>query len=299
MTNNGDNAVPQDVKRDRADNSISGGWLFAIGVLTTLLLLVVGWMGFWIFHLYTDRAKFIADGSLNVLILAAILLQVYIYFRQRDVMKQQWQAMQAGLERTDRVIEKMQSQLDEVQKQSGLMESSLAQTRTLVEQNERAVKAAEANVKTVEKTSIYANRAYLSVAIEKIEESFQFHLRVDNSGNTPAINVLVWFNCRMADKPPYDVENGRVTAYDNPDENRIGLGLIANAGSQRFQTPKRNPQFLEGEWNKWQLGQIQYYCWGRIYYRTIFDEDRHTDFCFFQKRGFPNGFPCEYRNEAI
>src|ERR1051325_639559 len=218
MTNNGDNALQQDVKRDGADNSISGAWLFAIGVLTALLLLVVGWMGFWIFHLYTDRAKFIADVSLNVLILAAILLQVYIYFRQRDVMKQQWQAMQAGLERTDRVIEKMQSQLDEVQKQSGLMESSLAQTRTLVEQNERAVKAAEANVRTVEKTSIYANRAYLSVAIEKIEESFQFHLRVDNSGNTPAINVLVWFNCRMADKPPYDVENGRVTAYDIPDE---------------------------------------------------------------------------------
>lgn len=289
----------RDLKPDDTDNRTSRGWLLSIGGLTLLLLLVVCWVGFWIFHVYTDRAKFISDGWLNVLILAAILLQVYIYFRQRDVMKEQWQAMQASLDRTDRVIEKMQSQLDEVQKQSGLMESSLAQTRTLVEQNERAVQAAEANVKTIEETSRFINQAYLTVTIEKIEEGFEFHFRIENSGNTPANNVRVWFNCRMDVKPPYNVLDGEQVVYDNPDENRIGLGLIGSKGSQRFQTPKRDSQFLEGEWNKWQLGQIQYYCWGKIYYRTMFDDNRETRFCFFQKRGYPNGFPCEYGNETI
>jgi len=72
MSDKGKRTVKQDVISDKTNNGISRGWLGAIGVLTLLLLTFVGYLGLWIFPVRTDRAKFIADGSLNVLILAAI-----------------------------------------------------------------------------------------------------------------------------------------------------------------------------------------------------------------------------------
>src|SRR6185436_14956944 len=71
-----------------------------------------------------------------------------------------------------------------------------------VQQTERAIKAAEDNVATVEKTAIYANRAYITVRIQKSYASHVLDLRIENSGNTPANNVIVSHTCGFREQPP-------------------------------------------------------------------------------------------------
>ncbi len=77
------------------------------------------------------------------------------------------------------------------------------------------------------------------------------------------------------------------------------LGLIAPVSSYHvIETPKSGP--LTGdEAKEWKLGKLKYYCWGRITYDTIFEEGRHTDFCFYQSFEKPIGYPCKHGNEAI
>lgn len=81
----------------------------------------------------TERTKFFTGNLLNLVIALAVVAQVLIYRKQRDIMKQQWQAMNDGLERTDQVIENMQGQLTVIETQAGFMEA----------QTEAALKAAD------------------------------------------------------------------------------------------------------------------------------------------------------------
>jgi len=68
----------------------------------------------------------------NVLIFFAIVVQAYIYNKQRILMWKQWVAMRRGLAKTqniisqnERIIEKMQGQLDVMKKQAGHAESQV------------------------------------------------------------------------------------------------------------------------------------------------------------------------------
>jgi len=49
------------------------------------------------FTITTERIKFWTESFLSAAVLAAIIVQAYVYFRQRDVMERQWQAMQDAL----------------------------------------------------------------------------------------------------------------------------------------------------------------------------------------------------------
>jgi hypothetical protein len=158
----------------------------------------------------------------------------------------------------------------------------------------------EKSIDTAEMSSIYAQRAYLTATVEKITE-FRFYLRIENSGQTPANDVHVAFSFGMREKPPYDVGEGGVIAYDADWAHNQRLGLIAPRSHQPVITPKSPDPFKAQSklWDKWKLSQVRYYVWGRIFYEDIFNKKRHTDFCFFQGQGFPDGYPSEYGNSAI
>src|SRR6266545_996700 len=300
---------------------------FSVGLWLVVLLgvLILGVVAGFSLYLYLQGTKdwisFLMGSLLNALIFMAIVFQAFIYSKQ-------WKTMESGLERTDRMIDKMQLQLEAIDKQEAhlltqakaattaaematgqlvAMQSSehaqhdsVEETRKLVAQNERAVEADEANVETVEKTAIYANRAYMAATVDKVEERFQFHLRIDNSGNTPANNVRVAYACELLDKAPVEKTEAGQVVYDGGYKHFKALGLVAPKSNRVFVTPKgvelglATPEHLG-----WKAGKFRFYVWGTIIYEDMFKQNRVKWFCFKSSYLEANGYPYEYGNYAI
>jgi len=173
-----------------------------------------------------------------------------------------------------------------------------------VQQNERAVRAAEKGVKTAKKTSIYANRAYVIARIKALNtidkrlDRFYFKLRIENSGNTPANDVRVSYACGLRDKPPCEMIDGQLSCDIGFDLYKR-LGVVAPNDSDPFiDTPQITFESIE-QFKLFESEQIKFYCWGTIRYEDIFNEPRHSDFCFYQSWSRKEGYPCEYGNEVF
>ena len=78
-----------------------------------------------------ERWKFGTDMALNVLILLAIAVQAYIYSGQ-------WKAMRESLERTDKVIEKMEAQTKIAEQNARI---ALEETRPFLKVTARVVRS--------------------------------------------------------------------------------------------------------------------------------------------------------------
>jgi hypothetical protein len=268
-------------------------WIFIGAFMAFLTLLLVS-----VFHpSMTERVKFFTVNALSLFVLAAIAVQALIYRKQSNTMERQWKAMTDQLEAINRQEEHMATQAEAVKTQAETMRGQLDVMRGQLTAQEAHSALLEESIETAELSSIYANRAYITARIEGVSE-FQFHLRIENTGKTPANNVRIAFNYRMNDKPPYDVKDGNMVVSDAGFPQNQRLGLIAPGRDQPILTPKRG-QLDGSEGPKWMRGEIKYYCWGRISYEDIFSKKRHTDFAFFQARGYPNGYPCEHGNSAI
>jgi len=214
----------------------------------------------------TERMKFFV-GTLWVLVTAfAVIAQVVIY-------RKQWAVMEDGLKRSDASID--------------LSKQSIA---------------------FAEQSAIYAQRAYVVAKIRDIgerDETLQFRLRIENSGNTPANDVVVFFSYGLRNKSPHDkAPDSEIVVYDSGFTETERLGLIAPNGSyQVISTPEISAiapgPVLTDEYKRFESGELAYYCWGRIVYEDIFNKKRHTDFCFLQSIAHPNGYPCQYGNSAM
>jgi hypothetical protein len=237
-------------------------WLwFALYGALVLTGLIVGGL---FFTVGSDRVRFWTENLLTASILAAIIVQALIYRRQ-------WKAMQ----------------------------DSLTKTRNLVAQNERAIKAAEDNVKTVEETAIYANRAYLRAdyAMMRGSAGVRPYLRIENSGNTPANDVRLSYSCDFRDSPPYTDYGDGMVAYDVGFNHQAKVGLIAPKGFELVPPPDTKT-LTASEREQWRADGIKLYIWGVISYEDIFNKPRRTQFTFSQVASSPKGEPCEYGNRA-
>lgn len=312
MADNDNGATEQNVEPQVANN-FSGNWLIGIGVFTLLLLAAVGWLGYWLFPVRADRAKFIIDASLNVFILAAILLQVYVYFRQREVMTQQWEAMRdqyilmaRGL--THQVtahtaeLHNMELQAEGTVGQLEAMQGQLVETRKIVGQNESAVVAmqksasvAEEGVEIARQSMIYAQRAYVMVAsgsVQMVEQNALFSLKIMNYGNTPANDVRVFAVAEVRDSPPLVIDMRSATW--------VAVGVLApHADVRRFVATKEDVSPAQAEFME--KGKLGLFVWGAIEYRDVFpDSSPHqTKFSFAQRFGSTEIGPCATNNEAF
>lgn len=291
--------------------SHTGLWII-IGVVVLVVATVV-FVGAFYVNQSSERIRFITVNTLSVLIAGLVAVQAYIY-------RKQWDAMERSLERTDQVIEKMQGQLKAVEDQAEIMLSqkkalwnqadamvaqarllaeSVVESRKLLAQNERAVKAAEKNVETVEKTAIYANRAYVTAShgLYRGTAGLMMHLRIENSGNTPANDVHVSYNCELRESPPHKYTEGEPVVYDIGFTKQERVGLIPPKGSHLVPTAQ-DKVITAPEREKWRAGEIRFYCWGTIIYEDIFNERRRTEFCFSTWGQAIRSYPCEYGNRA-
>lgn len=300
-------------------------WVQFVGAVTSLLVVVAVLTLIGRRFGTDDLPQFVTGNLINVLIFTAIVGQVLIYRNQRDIMQQQRQAMYGQLEimsqslTHDFEVSKIQfedmqiqwksmgQQIDAMNNQTGaminqttLMNLSLEETRKMVDQNERAVKAAENNVETVEKTAIYTNRAYIVAKIRGAGREWpQLRLRIQNTGNTPANDVTVTYDCGLREEPPHtEWPDGGVT-YDAGWIVIERLGLIAPQSSYHVIETQLVVALDNAQTDQWRSGKLKFYCWGRIYYEDIFNDKRHTDFCFVMSEEHPNGYPCKHGNQAI
>jgi hypothetical protein len=135
-------------------------WRIAIPALVAVVVFIL------IAILHKDmkeRIKFATDSSLNVLILVAIVVQAVVYFRQRDIMKQQWEAMQG--------------QLDTLERQ--------------LAQNQQAIEVAKANAQVAQEALRAGHRAYVGIKTDpklklKLNEFPEIEVYFVNTGITPA-----------------------------------------------------------------------------------------------------------------
>jgi hypothetical protein len=212
-----------------------------------------------------------------------IVVQAIIY-------RKQWGAMDRNLELTGDVIDKMQGQLDAtkeavemakgqlvaMQHQEQAQFSQLEESRKLVAQNERAVKAAEDSLKTANQNMIFAQRAYITIShgsVQATGNEVLFSLRLENSGSTPASRVRILAVLDVVRAPP------RIdpTLPDLPNWATVGL-IGPKAFITKLVTTKQS--LLTEELELVQRRERRLCCWGVIEYFDIFGELRRTKFCF-------------------
>jgi len=211
---------------------------------------------------------------LTALLVVGVGITAYIYRGQ--------------LQKMTEAVEMAKGQLVAMQHQEQAQYAALEETRKLVSQNERAIKAAEDNVKTVEKTAIYSQRAYLSARVDG-KQGYLLDLISENSGNTPANKVEVWYSIGFLDQPP----DGLDADFDN----HVPIGLIAPRTEYLIgvtYTKEITPAiYREG----FSSGR-KFYCWGTIWYEDIFHQGRRTFFAFHQQYESGRGVACKAGNEA-
>jgi len=157
---------------------------------------------------YSVRLAFVVASALPLFTLLAIIYQAVVYRRQ-------WNVMQQALKQTEQVIDKMQGQLKEIQKQSGILDKTLAETAKIAEHSERGIEVARESTE-------YAQRAYVSIT-QKGWTGTGFSVAIENSGNTPAREVMVAWFIDAGESPPPGFSKLGDPAYPKTFE----LGLLA------------------------------------------------------------------------
>jgi hypothetical protein len=201
----------------------------------------------------------------------------------------QWREIKKQAGHAGEQVGAMQGQLDAIEKQAGIMDQSLVETRNIVSQNERAVEAAEKSVKAVQDSTLYAQRAYISVTPEPSDQ-YHFQLRIENSGNTPASDVEIFANSNVFSEE-------EAVAFDEQGD-CTSLGVI---GPRCFYTKVLGigRTIYSGEVEVWRKERRNLYCWGRVKYRDTFgNADRNTWFCFYKVIGSEQTLPYSVGNNA-
>jgi hypothetical protein len=272
MASDCDCDIEQDVKPGKPNNYISGGWLLAIGGFALAGLVAIAWLGIWLFDKGNERATFISAASINVLILAAVLLQAFIYRRQ-------WDAMQSGLNLTLRSIK------------AGKQTSIDAQRAYVVAK--------------IKDTGPYDEGFQFRLIIENGGNTPANNVCVHywcDFGDPP------WRMQPVGESPPNEPIKQAIfeTTKGGTTER---LGVIGPKGSQVFTTMP--PILLDMSAGseasqRFDSGKAKFYCWGTIAYEDMFKKARLSHFCFSLWRKTANGYlsfeqietgyPCEHGN---
>lgn len=140
----------------------------------------------------------------------------------------------------------------------------------------RQAKALDKSLEIARESMVYAQRAYVSVtdvSLEGFPGGGVFHLKIENSGNTPAYDAEIFITGEMRDSRP--------TPETAPQWERFALGLIG----PRNPVVKTWPVTSSRE--QAQLGSHfnpRLYCWGFIRYKT-FGKTPRLNFCVQQLFG--------------
>lgn len=252
------------------DLGVIGG--SALACLTGLIILA---------RLYVNKESilvpFVVAAALPLFTLFAIIYQAVVYRRQ-------WRAMEQALGQTEQVIGQMQAQLAASEKQALIMEGSLDATQKLVEHSEKQARIMEGSLDATQKLVEHSEasmRAYVTVT-KREPSATGFTLTIENSGNTPAIEVAVETVTNADFTPPALPKEASLEGYTH-------IGLLAPHASYELPVPfSRNLTEEERTYFEDPTKGFDWWCTGRITYKDIFQtQDREyneTYFCFYHDR---------------
>ena len=282
---------------------------YMLAAVGCLLLVIAGLTiaSRWLNTQISDRVGFVTGNLLNALIFAAIVAQVLIYRKQRDIMEGQHQAMLDGLTRTDRVIDKMQNQLDAINRQEGhLLTQSIAariQAETaqgqlqIMESQEQAMRDA---LEETRRTVRYSEAAYIAIKDGLLIQFGPNQITVaklwyTNAGNTPAYNVRLYGHLNLAERFLVPVEHDKLKeGYDGLE---MSQDLVAPNGERTHTIASRGP-LTEPLFQEIKAGRFRFYVWGIITYEDIFGRQRWTTFCSMQVGDGTALYGCGSNNDA-
>lgn len=199
-------------KPNQSDSDLLGGYrwqvVFFSAVAFLLLVLVSRYLPY-----LQERAKFFTENALSLSILIAVIIQAIISTKQ-------WKAMTDGVERTDRVVEKMQVQLE-----------------VMKDQAKAATAQAELAAKQIE-LMVLNECAYMTLGNWEIPPIRNQRLVINgkfiNAGRTPALDFRRKIQIALGEgQPPKDW--GAFDWDSNPDESG-SLVIVANQ-EVNFSTP--------------------------------------------------------------
>jgi hypothetical protein len=228
-------------------------------------LFFVAWL---LLPLSAKIIPFVVAGALPLFTLYAVIYQAVVYRRQ-------WNVMQRSLRQTDRVIEKMREQMIEIRSQTKAIQDSVVESQKLVAHTEKGLKISERN-------TLLSQRAYVVVSKREAIET-GFWITVENSGNTPALEVAM----KTITQPGFMAP--KVPDWGNAGDSITWIGVLGPKDTyclwvpfMRSLTAEEQDSFNDPD------GLFNWWCAGSIYYKDIFQphptDYRETIFSFYHDR---------------
>ena len=251
-----------DIDKEKAENDkrlaltdvgmVSGVAVGGLGLLIVLSL----WLA-------VGRIPFIVGAAVPLFTLLAIIYQAIVYRRQ-------WHSMEQALKQTDKVIEKMQAQLIASNNATEVAKNQLLESQKQTANSEASLIIAQRGIE-------HAQRAYVTI-VGRVFFGDGYNLVIENSGNTPALEVHVNAIVTTGGYAPKDIGAEGIVhigllAPRVPYTHAVSLGRNLSAAEQ---------EEFENEFT----GELCYW-WvtGYIFYRDIFQDnpsDYHvTEFSFY------------------
>lgn len=252
-----------DIDKGKADND----WKLALTDVGLISGVAVGGLGLLIvlsFWLAVGRIPFIVGAAVPLLTLLAVIYQAVVYRRQ-------WNAMERALKQTDSVIAQMQHQLIASNNATEVAKQQLFESKKQTANSEASLIIAQRGIE-------HAQRAYVSIVGREFFGD-GFNLVVENSGNTPALEVHI----------NAVVDVGMSAPKTEGGEGIVHIGLLAPRASYRHAVSlgKELSAAEREEFHNEFTGEY-YYWWvtGYIFYRDIFQDDPSnyhvTEFSFYR-----------------
>lgn len=221
--------------------------LWVLGCVAIVLAIIAVWVvvSFALDPKLTDPIQFVGISVLNTLIFTAVIAQVLIYRKQRDIMRDQRR----------------------------VMDESLAETRNLIEQTERFARINS-------RAYVFIDTATLDAPIRTGKYPLA-KISLKNSGKSPAFAHRV--RIEQAFLSGESLENARKGIMPPMRAlNKKGLGIIG--ANHVFTLHLERDQWKTAEDEKLATeGKSIFYLWGLIAYSDIFGVEHSSKFSLFAR----------------
>ena len=135
-------------------------------------------------------------------------------------------------------------------------------------------------IAATERNTIYGQRAYVYAKIGEVREDiFDVVLLIENSGNSPANDVIISYKAEFRERDPHK-DTGDWDSFHSPRHNPRRIGVLP----PKIYFPETiyyRPVPTPDELRKYYVRYWNYHVWGEIHYRDVFKKKWYTSFAFY------------------
>lgn len=225
---------------------------------------------------------------------------------QAGTAREQAALMQRQLNTMNEQAKSMEEQTNSLKESVAHQKESIGQTGTLIKQQQealsygqRSTRAAEHGVDLAAQSMRYGDAAYVgiaTVAMDTVGEKIRARLKIINSGNTPADNVVSYCHLTVRNRPlPLFT---LADAKKDIEDERASRTQIPPNGGVIFQDLFSATRLSEKVSRLLNESDDRVFVWGMVTYDDVFGRRRWTKFCFEQVAGSRDLENCSNNNEA-